>query len=222
MTWVSGVLAVLVKDLRSEARTRAAINAIVLFAVVTLAVVSFSLGGFSPGPEVHSAMIWTVLLFASMAGLSRSFVAEEEKGTSMALKLSGSGTQVFLGKLLFNLALLALLDAILIPLFQILLPLPPTNWVLFVVGLGLGSLALAASTTLVAAMVSQAGVKGALFSVLCFPILVPVLMAGVGATRMAMDRRSLWEASTELQLLVSYAGIMITVSLLLFDQVWRD
>jgi heme exporter protein B len=222
VSWFRGALAVLGKDLRSEARTRAALNAIVLFTEVTLAAVSFSLGGLGPGPEVHSSLLWTVLLFASMAGLSRSFVAEEERGTSLALRLTTSGAQVFLGKFLFNLLLLALLDGILIPLFQILLPLPPSNWALLVVGLGLGSLALAASTTLVAAIVALGGVKGALFTVLCFPILIPVLVAGVGATRKAMDQRPLLEASTEVQLLVSYAGIMITVSLLLFDHVWRE
>lgn len=157
-----------------------------------------------------------------MAGLSRTFVVESERGTELALKLTASGSQVFVGKFLFNLVLLGLLGLILIPLFQILLPIREANWALLLLGLALGCLALAASTTLVAAIVAQAGVKGALFTVLSFPILIPVLVAGVGTTMKAMSLQPVSRAGSEIQLLVSYAGIMVTLSVLLFDYVWRD
>jgi heme exporter protein B len=216
------VVAVLSKDVRSEVRTRAALNAVILFAVVTLAVVSYAIGGFGLSPEVHASLLWIIVFFAAMAGLSRTFVVEAERGTELALKLTASGAQVFLGKLLFNLVLLGVLSLVLIPLFQVLLPIREANWGLLALGLALGCVALAASTTLVAAIVAQAGVKGALFTVLSFPILIPVLIAGVGTTQKAMAQEPIPEASTEIQLLVSYAGVMVTLSLLLFDFVWRD
>jgi heme exporter protein B len=222
LSWFRGAWAIFVKDVRSEVRTRAALNAVVLFTVVTLAVVSYSMGGFGLPPEVHASLLWIIVFFAAMAGLSRSFVVEAERGTELALKLTASGSQVFLGKFLFNLALLGLLDLVLLPLFQVLLPIREANWALLGEGLVLGSLALAASTTLVAAIVAQAGVKGALFTVLSFPILIPVLVAGVGTTRKAMAMEAAAAASTEVQLLVSYTGIMLTLSFLLFDFVWRD
>ena len=64
--------------------------------------------------------------------------------------------------------------------------------------------------------------KGALFTVLSFPILIPVLVAGVGTTVKAMNLEPISRAGTEIQLLISYAGIMVTLSILLFDAVWRD
>jgi heme exporter protein B len=222
LSWVRGALAILVKDVRSEVRTRAALNAVVLFTVVTLTVVSYSIGSFGLAPEVQASLLWIIVFFAAMAGLSRTFVVEAERGTDLALKLTASGAQVFVGKFLFNLALLGLLDLILVPLFQIFLPIREANWGLLLAGLGLGSLALAASATLVAAIVAQAGVKGALFTVLSFPILVPVLIAGVGITRKALAQQSMADASTELQLLVSYAGVMLTLAVMLFDFVWRE
>lgn len=222
MSWARGVLAILAKDVRSEVRARSALNAVVLFTVVTLTVVSFSMGSFGMAPEAQASLLWIIVFFAAMAGLSRTFVVEAERGTDLALRLSASGAQVFVGKFLFNLALLALLDAILIPLFQVFLPIREANWGLLLTGLGLGSLALAASATLVAAIVAQAGVKGALFTVLSFPILIPVLIAGVGTTRKALALADLGAAGTELQLLVSYAGVMITLAVLLFDFVWRE
>ncbi len=222
MSWLRGALAILVKDVRSEVRTRAALNAVVLFAVVTLTMVSYSLGGFVLAPEIHASLIWIILFFAAMAGLSRTFVVEAERGTERALRLTASGAQIYLGKLLFNLVLLGLLDLILIPLFQILLPVRDASWGLLLGGVLLGSMALAASTTLVAAIVSQAGVKGALFTVLSFPILIPVLVSGVAITRKAMEGGTLGDASTEVQLLVSYAGVMVTLAFLLIDFVWQD
>lgn len=222
MSWLRGAFAILAKDVRSEVRTRAALNAILLFAVVTLAMVSFAIGGFGLASEVHASLLWIIMFFASMAGLSRTFVVEEERGTVMALRLTAAGGQVYLGKFLFNLALLAILSLILLPLFQILLPIPRANWSLLLGGLVLGCLALAAATTLVAAIVSQAGVKGALFTVLSFPILIPVLVAGVGTTQKAMAVQPVSSASTEIQLLVSYTGVMITAAFFLFDFVWRD
>jgi heme exporter protein B len=222
LIWLESALAIFTKDVRSEVRTRTALNAILLFAVTTMTVVSFSTAGVGLTPEMHASLFWIILFFAAMAGLSRTFVVEAEKGTELALKLSASGAQVFMGKFLFNLALLGLLNGILIPLFQVFLPFPEANWALLLVSLGLGSVALAASATFVAAIVSQAGVKGALFTVLAFPVLVPVLFAGVGALRKAMTQQSVADASTELQLLVSYAGVMITLAFLMFDFVWRE
>ena len=222
MNWLKGALAILVKDVRSEVRTRAALNAVVLFAVVTLTMVSYSLGGFVLAPEIHASLIWIILFFAAMAGLSRTFVVEAERGTERALRLTASGAQIYLGKLLFNLVLLGLLDVILIPLFQILLPVRDASWGLLLGGVLMGSMALAASTTLVAAIVSQAGVKGALFTVLSFPILIPVLVSGVAITRKAMEGGTWGDANTEVQLLISYAGVMITLAFLLIDFVWQD
>lgn len=215
-------MAVFAKDVRSEVRTRAALGAVLVFTVASMTVASFSLAGHAPGAEVHASLLWILLFFAAMAGLSRTFVVEEERGTAMALRLTAEASQVFVGKLLFNLALLGLLDLVLIPLFQVLLPIREANWGLLLLGLGLGSVALAAAATLTAAIVAQAGVKGALFTVLSFPILIPVLVAGVGTTRKALQLQELSSASAELQLLVSYAGVMITLALLLFEHVWRE
>jgi heme exporter protein B len=222
LSWLRGALAVLHKDLRTEARARAALGAVVLFSVVTLVAVSYSIGGFAITPDIQAALLWIVLLFAALAGLSRTFVVEAERGTWIALRLSAAGTQVYFGKYLFNLLLLFVLDAVVIPLFQILLPLPPAHWGVLLLTLALGSAGLAAAATLIAAIVAQAGVKGTLFTVLAFPVLLPVLVGGIGATRKALDGAGFVEALPEIQLLVAYTGVMLTAALLLFDYVWRD
>jgi heme exporter protein B len=217
-------LAVWRKDIRSEFRTRYAINAILLFGVTTLVVVSFAVGQSSLPPEVYSALFWIIIFFSAMSGLAHVFVREEESKTATVLRLTADTTPVYLGKLGYNLVLLALLQVIIAPLFLVLTDVSLSDPVLFIVIIIIGSIGLAGATTLIAAIISKASVKGALFAVLSFPILLPLLIGVINGTTKAFSENSegFSAASSELQLLVSYAVVMITASLLLFEYVWEE
>ena len=54
------------KDIRQEFKTRYAINAIFLFALVTLVAVSFSIGTFNAGMEIKSALLWIIIFFSAL------------------------------------------------------------------------------------------------------------------------------------------------------------
>ena len=123
--WAGEVMAIFAKDARSEYRSRAAVNAILLFALTTLAVISFSVStqGLAPGikARILSALLWIILFFASMSGLPRVFVKEEDTRTAMALRLSARPSVVFVGKLLFNVVLLLAVGLAVVPLYVILM-----------------------------------------------------------------------------------------------------
>ena len=184
--WVSKSAWLLAKDLKSEFRTRYALNAILMFALVTLTVVSFSVGGFSLNIRITSSLFWLVIFFSAMSGLAQVFVKEEESKTVHILKLVATPSTVLLGKLLFNLVLLLLLEIVIVPLFIIWMNVPILNLWLFLSVLLLGSLGLACATTIIAAIVSKAHVKGALFAVLSFPILLPLLITAIHGTRLSL------------------------------------
>lgn len=222
VNWVSRVLAVTEKDIVSEFRTRYAINAILMFALVTLTVISFAVGAFSPTKEVMAALFWIILFFAAMSGLAQVFIKEEESGTALALKLASDGTVIFFGKLLFNLALLFALTIIVVPLFIILLKTEPANWLFFIYAILLGNIGLAGATTIIAAIVSKATIKGALFTVLSFPVLMPLLIAVIEITKSAFLGGVFKDIAAPMQLLVAYDVVMIILSYLLFDFVWRQ
>lgn len=218
-----GASAVFAKDVRSELRTRYAVNALFMFVVVAIAVILFALAGETLGRAVHAGLLWVVMFFAAMSGLSRSFVAEEERGTSLALQLLCSPTAVYLGKLLFNVALSLVLNAFIVALFLVFLPEIRVNQPgLFLTVIALGSVATAAATTIIAAIIAKANTKGTLFPVLSFPILLPLLMAGISATKAAIEGNTWNEAWPDLQLLVSYCAVVVTASYLLFDFVWKE
>lgn len=210
------------KDLFQEFRTRYAVNAILLFAVVTLTAVSFSIGTFTASPEILAALLWIILFFSAMSGLSHIFVREEETHTAETLKLVSPPSSIFIGKLLFNLILLFALEIIVIPLFIAVMNLKILNYQLFFAAIVLGSIGLAGGGTMTAAIISKASSKGALFTVLSFPILLPVLIGGISATKKAIFETEFAAASSEIQMLIAYAVVVITASLMLFDFVWNE
>jgi heme exporter protein B len=195
------------------------LNAALLFTVASLTVVSFAVGRLGSRADLLSALFWVVVLFAALAGLSHSFVREVESRTLTTLRLVATPTAIALGKLLFNLMFLLLLEAVAVPLFLILMSAPAPRWGPFLTVLGLASVGLAAAATLVAAIIAQSRMKGALFAAVSLPILLPVLAAAVSGTRMQ------WEGGgvgAEARLLAAYAAAVFAVSLLLYDHLWGD
>lgn len=218
----SKAFAVFAKDLRIELRTKYALNTIMMFGITTLAVVSFALGQSGLPEKLLAALFWIVMFFSTMAALAQVFVREEEAGTGLALRLTAEPNSVYLGKLFFNLVLLTSLAAIITPLFFVLTDAPTGNIPAFLVVLTLGILALCAASTLVAAIISKASVKGALFAVLSFPILMLPLMMLVAATDSVLMGLGFSEILAPLQGLLAYTVIMITASLMLFKFVWNE
>ena len=215
----AAVWAILRKECRSEWRTRYGLNAALLFALTALAGVSFAVGPLGDRTDILSAMLWVVLLFAALASLSHAFVREVEGHTLTLLRLVASPTAIALGKLLFNLLFLVVLEAVTVPLFLLLMGAPPPSLGAFLAVLALGSVALAAATTLVSAIIAQTRGRGALFAGASLPLLLPVLAFAVKGTRAQWQGGSV---GAEAGLLVAYAAAVFGVSLLLYDHLWEE
>lgn len=218
-------LAVAAKDLRTEFRTRVALNALGLFALTVLAAVSYTVGPYrisvEDRPFLLAVLLWIVIFFAALAGLDRSFVKEEESHTAPLLRLAASPTAVWLGKLVFNLVLIYFLMAILVPLYCILMGYEILLVNGFILILVLGGYALAVITTIVAAIIARALTRGALFSVLSLPLLLPLLIFLIQGTAGAADGTAETVTNT-LRAVFSMGGIMTIVSAMLFPVVWSD
>ena len=78
MSWFSSAIAVFEKDARLELRSRYAINTLVLFAVSSLLIVAFAIGSSPISTGVRSVLLWIIILFTAIAGLSHAFVSEED------------------------------------------------------------------------------------------------------------------------------------------------
>ncbi|HEY9167399.1 MAG TPA: heme exporter protein CcmB [Candidatus Kryptonia bacterium] len=218
-----GAAAVFTKDLHSELRTRYALNSLIMFVVVTLSIILFSTAGESISPGLSAGILWIIIFFAAMSGLSRSFVSEEERGTTMTLQLWATPLSVFVGKLSFNALLIYLLNAMIVIVYMLTMPSFVVRApLIFVVTILLGSFGLASASTFIAAIISKANSKGTLYPVLSFPILLPLLMSVIDATRLSVEGAGLVEALDDFKIMLSYSVVVTTAAIVLFDFVWRD
>ena len=221
LSWLAETRAVWVKEWRCELRTRYALSTVGLFALSTLFMVSLSLGPMGSSEELRPVLpvfLWVILLFAASAGLPRTFVHEEESGTADTLRLSATPSAVFCGKALYNLSLLLLLEAFITPFFIGMLALPIASPANFAIAVLAGGVGLAVGSTLIAAMVAQAQVRGPLFAVLAFPILLPLLKIVVDASLGAVLGSPVDMA---LALAFLYDSMVTVASLMLFPVVWN-
>lgn len=221
-TWAGEVAAVFAKEWRCEFRTRYALNTLALFAFTTLVVVSVNLGplgiSITQGTAVLPVLLWLILLFSVAAGLPRAFVQEEETQTAIALRLSATPSSLFCGKLLYGLTLVVALSALVTPIYVAMMNLKVESPGLLVTALAAGGYGLAAGSTLVASIIAQARSKGTLFSVLSFPVLLPLLLLTVELTRNAVSGDP---AGVALSQLLLYDASVTIAGLMLFPAVWN-
>ena len=217
------IYAVFRKDWQSELRTRYAVNALAMFILVTISVILFSIGQEEVSEHLTGGLFWVVIFFSAMSGLSRAFVSEEERGTTLTLQLIASPSTIYFGKLLFNLVLVFIMNIAIVILYYILFEsFVILNFSLFLISLISGSIGIAVSSTIIAAIISKANTKGTLYPVLSFPILLPLILTLMELTKFSMDGSLISESFAELAVLICYDVIMLTAGYMLFDFIWKD
>jgi heme exporter protein B len=217
-------IAVFQKDLQSEFKTRYSISAIALFILTTVTMLAFAMSGEGAlKPDVTAGLLWLIMFFGAMTGLSRTFVSEEERGTSFLLHISTTPAAVYFGKLIFNILLSLAINIFSVLLFFLLIGgAVVKDYTTFSVIIILGSIGIASVSTITSAIISLANTKGALFPVLSFPIILPLIILAIEITKASFENSTFAEIQSNLLLLVAYCGIIITASFLLFDFIWNE
>ena len=173
-TTITSVLAVLEKDAKSELRSRYAISAVLLFILTTITILLIGTKGEDIQSGMAAGLLWVIMFFSSMMGLSRAFVSEEERGTGFLLQLSVSSASIYFGKLIYNILLSLLLNTVAVLLFFLFITNMPIEYFgIFLTAHIFGSIGIAAASTIISAIIAKANTKGALFPVLSFPIILP-------------------------------------------------
>lgn len=212
---------ILEKELRTEWRSPHTIVSLLMFSITTLSVISLAFGGLPLEPQILALLFWIVLFFSAMAGLSRVFLAEESGGTIFTLRVYASAQPVLLGKCLYNFLLLTLLSLILLPLFMVFLQAEIFHTGLLLSILVLGNAGIAVVTTFLAAVIIQAQSRSTLFTVLSFPLLLPILLYCIRLTEITLQPFAL-PSFEPLLFLAAYDIVMLGIASILFDFIWYD
>lgn len=211
----------LLKDIKTEFRNPAALGAAAAFACITTLTVSIAAGGVPFSPAVKSILLWVILFFCAMNSLLHVFTREQEEGTALFLILNVSTDAVFISKLAFNAALFFLIEFIVCPLFMLFMQLAPAHFLFFCLTVICGGAAIVSASTMLAAMTSKAGGKASLFTVIAFPLILPVLWVAISTTVACLDSAST-PAVGNIIFLLAFSVAIAAMSLLLFKFVWTE
>lgn len=211
---------VLWKDLLTERRSKENLNALFFFSLLLLFLFQFALGSDRRSLEAAlPGLLWLGFILAGLLGLGRSFIAERDNDCWEGLLLTpGDKSAIYLGKLVGNFILMAVVELVLLALFGFFfgVALWPVAAPLALVLL-LGTTGLAAVGTLFAAITAQLRARELLFPVLLLPAQVPILLAAVSATDAALNGTPLAEAAHWLKLLAGADLVYIVIGLLTFE-----
>ena len=219
-----GALAILAKDLRIEWRTRESLASVFVLGVLLLIVLAVA---HDPTPEAAPALVpavmWVSFVFTGIVGIQRGFLLERENDCLAGLlSAPRDPADIYAGKLAANVVLLAVTQAVVVPLAGIFLhaDLWPVLPGLLVVLL-LGNVGFAALATLFGALAARTRARETLMPVLLLPLLVPLLIGAVQATQ-AVLAGGLGAAREAVAVLVAFDVIFAVAGWLLFAYVVRD
>ncbi len=206
-----------------EMRSRETLPLMAVFGLITLVVFTFTFDLRTGNAALLApGTLWVAFFFAGLLGLGRSFAREVERGSLEGLRATPVDPgALYLAKVLGNLLFVTLLQAVLLPLITILFAVPVTYLPLATI-LPLGALGFSAVGTTLAAMAVHTRAREALLPILLLPILVPVIIATVRGTALALDGAGWAQIAPWANLLLGFDVLYLTLSFLTFHLVIEE
>ena len=179
------VLTLLRKELLLERKVPQLVPAMSLFSVTTFVVFHFALQQREVSGDLAAGILVVTLLFATILGINRLYVADREEGGFDAFLLAPvDRTALGVAKAVTLFAFLVLVEVVMLPAFAILLlgPGMGAEVVLkLVVVLGLVDVGLAVIGALVGALAIQTRARDLIGPLVALPLLVPVVITAARA-----------------------------------------
>lgn len=223
--YLSQIRAIIWKDLLLELRTRERFAAMGAFAVLAGVLFNYSLDTGRVAPQdVAAGLIWMTLIFDGLLGVGRTFYLEAQDGAMQGVLMSPAPKDaVYLGKTFANFALLFPVALLVLGVFWLFFGLDlGSSPTILVLALALGALGFVALSTLFAAVSSGTHMGETLLPLLVFPLLVPMVIYGVGATGRILIGRPVEEVLGNVRMLGAFALIALAAGAVLFRFVVED
>jgi heme exporter protein B len=185
---MSGLLAILGKDLKIELRAWRSLAPMALFSATVFVIFRFALDRERLEGGIAAGVLVTTLLFASLLAINRIFISEREEGGFDLIRLSPCDpSMMFLAKTAALTIYLILLELIAVPLFALFFldsaeALPALAPVLILAALGL-----AAVGALVSTIATMSSARDLLAPLLLLPLSIPLVIAAAGAASPVLE-----------------------------------
>ncbi len=215
-------LVIAAKDLRAEFRSRTALLSALVFAALVLVVFNFARDPTALSAEaIAPSALWITFTFGAIVALNRAFAMEREHAAIDGLLLAPLPREaLYLGKLLANLAFVAIVEAVSLPLFVLFFNVNLGHALGGLVAvIALATVGFVAVGTIFSAMAVRTRFAELLLPVLLLPFMVPPLIGAATLTARLLDGRPWSEMFGLVRLLALYDIVFVTLCTLLFPAV---
>jgi heme exporter protein B len=215
--------AIAAKDVRSELRSRSAVNGSLVFGLLVVVIFNFALNlEGDAATETGSGALWVAIVLAAMMGFNFIFAHEREQGGMEGLLLSSADPgAIFFGKLAGALLFTLALEAFLFPVFALFANVSILSPALPALVL-LGTLGFVTVGTLFSAMAVTSRSRELFLPLLLLPVAVPVLIASVEGTRIAIQGDPWKDLLPALSVLGAFDVVFLAISPALFQFVTEE
>ena len=211
------------KDLVREIRAQRALPTALLLGVILLVLLATQIDlPIEHQFRMSGGLLWITIFFSGTLAIERTFASEHDGGCWDTLRMHPVPPAIlFLAKMTVTLVSLCMLEAVLIPLFVVLMDVPkfgPLGPMLLIVLLS--NIGFAGAGTLLGAL--SAGNRSGLLALLLLPLIAPLLLSSAAATRIVVsgEHDPLW--SWWLQLIAVFALTFTIVGPLVFEFILEE
>ena len=219
---LKNILTILYKDYRIELSQSHLFFSVVLYLLSSIYIIyiAFQPLGIS-NVETWVSIFWVIILFAAITVVSKSFFQESYKRNYYYYYLFTPDELIF-SKLIYNFIFLFFVSIFSFIFFSFFIGNIIQSPIFFVTLLLLGSLSISNCLTLVSAIGYQVKNNSIIISVLSFPVIIPILLILIKISKLSSSEFSFNLIQDDIYLLILLNIIMISITKILFNFLWRN
>tara|TARA_Y100001970_G_scaffold20611_1_gene23261 strand:- start:1228 stop:1890 length:663 start_codon:yes stop_codon:yes gene_type:complete len=219
---LKNIFTILYKDYRIELSQSHLFFSVVLYLLSSIYIIyiAFQPLGIS-NVETWVSIFWVIILFAAITVVSKSFFQESYKRNYYYYYLFTPDELIF-SKLIYNFIFLFFVSIFSFIFFSFFIGNIIQSPIFFVTLLLLGSLSISNCLTLVSAIGYQVKNNSIIISVLSFPVIIPILLILIKISKLSSSEFSFNLIQDDIYLLILLNIIMISITKILFNFLWRN
>ena len=214
-------LALVLRDLRVELRSREVLYTASLFAIVLVTLFIFAgFGSLQGRREAAPGVLWVSITFVGSLVHSRTFQREhEDRAIESLMMVPGISGPLYAAKVIVNLLLLGAMELLLLPAISLTFEGGfGRQPMLFGLVVASGTLGFVALGTVVSAALATVRMQEVLLPLVLFPLALPLLVAGVRASASVADGASFAAVQGWIALMLAFDIAFVAIGRWLFGE----
>jgi heme exporter protein B len=207
------------KDVLLEFRQQYSFYGVLLYVASTIFVLYLAMG--QPENMVWNGLFWMMQLFICVNAVAKTFL-QEGRGRQLYFYSLCSPVHFMLARMVFNAALMLLMNLISLLLFMLLLGSPLSHPYLFLGISCFGACSISVVFSFLAAIAARAQQNAALMAILGFPLIIPQLMLLMRLSGLAFTDVFQSGLVSIVLLLACFDILVVLLSVILFPFLWKD